>query len=95
MALEQVRGHAFLTQEPPDLGASGVGVAPAVERVIRRCLEKSPEERFQSARDLDPATAGARPKIELGRSSRDSHRKAAALAPARSPATAPVVRSCS
>src|SRR5512142_1157085 len=46
------RGHAILTQEPPDLAASGIAVAPAVERVVRRCLEKVPDERFQSARDL-------------------------------------------
>jgi len=44
------RGHAVLTKEPPELSASGV--PPAVERVVRRCLEKLPDERFQSARDL-------------------------------------------
>src|SRR5262249_58806022 len=27
-------------------------VAPGLERVVRHCLEKNPEERFQSARDL-------------------------------------------
>ena len=26
--------------------------APALERIVRHCLEKNPEERFQSARDL-------------------------------------------
>ena len=27
-------------------------VSPALERIVRRCLEKNPEQRFQSARDL-------------------------------------------
>jgi eukaryotic-like serine/threonine-protein kinase len=44
------RGHAILTREPPPLDARSV--PPAVERVVRRCLEKRLEERFQSARDL-------------------------------------------
>jgi eukaryotic-like serine/threonine-protein kinase len=46
------RGHAILTQDPPELSAAGASVSPAVERIIRRCLEKTPAERFQSARDL-------------------------------------------
>ena len=46
------RGHAILTKDPPELSSSGVAVPPAVERLIRRCLETAPEERFQSARDL-------------------------------------------
>ena len=31
---------------------SGPAVSPALDRIVRRCLEKSPEQRFQSARDL-------------------------------------------
>jgi serine/threonine protein kinase len=42
---------AILTEEPPDVSPSGA-VPPALARVIRRCLEKDPEERFQSARDV-------------------------------------------
>ena len=34
---------------------------PALERIVRRCLEKNPEERFQSARDLAFALRRARP----------------------------------
>jgi Tol biopolymer transport system component len=45
--------HAILTADPPDASATGGGsVAPAVERTVRRCLEKQPSQRFQSARDL-------------------------------------------
>lgn len=43
---------AILKAEPPPLDRSDVPVPPSVERVVRRCLEKQPSERFQSARDL-------------------------------------------
>jgi TolB-like protein/cytochrome c-type biogenesis protein CcmH/NrfG len=43
---------AILHDEAPELSASGVGVPPTIGHVIRRCLEKVPDERFQSARDL-------------------------------------------
>ena len=43
---------AILREDPPAiLPASGV-LPPSVERVIRRCLEKEPSERFQTARDV-------------------------------------------
>ena len=41
--------NAILKQEPPDLDAA---LPPVLDRMIRRCLEKNPEERFQSALDL-------------------------------------------
>jgi eukaryotic-like serine/threonine-protein kinase len=41
--------NAILKQEPPELEGA---VPPSLDRVIRRCLEKKPEERFQSASDL-------------------------------------------
>ena len=44
--------HAILKDEPPDLAESGIEVTPGIEAVIRRCLEKKPEDRFQSAQDL-------------------------------------------
>ncbi len=43
---------AILKEDPPELTGMQRHVPPALERVVRRCLEKSPEERFQSARDL-------------------------------------------
>src|SRR3954454_4537204 len=43
---------AILKEEPPDLVETNRNVSPALERVVRHCLEKNPAERFQSARDL-------------------------------------------
>src|SRR5262249_54722973 len=43
---------AILKEEPPSLSAARPEVSPAHERIVRRCLEKKPEQRFQSARDL-------------------------------------------
>jgi eukaryotic-like serine/threonine-protein kinase len=43
---------AVLKDDPPDLSQSGRLISPALERIVQRCLEKSPEQRFQSARDL-------------------------------------------
>ena len=43
---------AILTKEPPDLSATNQDVHPGLERIVRHCLEKNPEERFESARDL-------------------------------------------
>ena len=40
---------AILKDDPPDLSP---GVTPALERVVRRCLEKRREDRFHSAHDL-------------------------------------------
>jgi serine/threonine protein kinase len=43
---------AILNEEPPDISQSMPGTPPGLLRVIRRCLEKDPERRFQSASDL-------------------------------------------
>jgi hypothetical protein len=46
------RAYAILNHDPATLLDGRCNVSPGVERVVRRCLEKDPEERFQSARDL-------------------------------------------
>jgi len=43
---------AILKEDPPELSLSGKPISPAMERIVRRCLEKKPLQRFQSARDL-------------------------------------------
>jgi Tol biopolymer transport system component len=44
--------NAILKEDPPDPTGTGRPMPPVLERVVRHCLEKRPEERFQSARDL-------------------------------------------
>src|ERR1700677_4390968 len=43
---------AILKEDPPELSATGKQISPAMDRMVRRCLEKKPLQRFQSARDL-------------------------------------------
>jgi serine/threonine protein kinase len=43
---------AILKEEPPELAETNRAVPPALERIVRHCLEKNPVERFQSARDV-------------------------------------------
>lgn len=43
---------AILNEEPEAISQLAPSVPPGLERVVRRCLEKAPEQRFQSASDL-------------------------------------------
>jgi serine/threonine protein kinase len=43
---------AIATKDPPALAALAAATPPALVRIVKRCLEKRPEDRFQSARDL-------------------------------------------
>ncbi|MCA1610126.1 MAG: protein kinase [Acidobacteria bacterium] len=43
---------AILRDEPPGLSDSGSGIPPALDNLVRHCLEKSREDRFQSAKDI-------------------------------------------
>ena len=43
---------AILKEEPPQLSSTGATLPSDLERTIHRCLEKSPDARFQSASDL-------------------------------------------
>jgi Tol biopolymer transport system component len=43
---------AILLQDSPDLDVARLSISPAIERIVRRCLDKNPELRFQSANDL-------------------------------------------
>ena len=43
---------SILHSEPPELVETNRSVPPALERIVRHCLEKNPEERFHSAHDV-------------------------------------------
>ncbi|MBZ5629851.1 MAG: protein kinase [Acidobacteriia bacterium] len=44
--------NAILKEDPPELETEKLKVSPGLERLVRRCLEKEPARRFQSARDV-------------------------------------------
>ena len=68
---------AILREDPPELSELTQPVSPGLERIVRRCLEKAPEQRFQSAKDLAFALEA------LGGTSQTTARQAA-LGPSRS-----------
>ncbi len=43
---------AILKEEPPELSESGRNISPALDHVVKHCLEKDPDDRFQSAHDI-------------------------------------------
>jgi eukaryotic-like serine/threonine-protein kinase len=43
---------AILKEDPPEFPPEARSGSPVLERIVRRCLEKNPHERFQSARDV-------------------------------------------
>jgi eukaryotic-like serine/threonine-protein kinase len=76
---------AILKEDPPDLSVTNQSVPPALERIVRHCLEKSPEQRFHSAHDLGfdleavSSASGAAPSGARGAGSRRRPLRAAAL----------------
>ena len=57
---------AIVRDDPPPLSGLGRRVPPVVEGVVRRSLEKRPEERFQSAHDLALALESLAQASSLG-----------------------------
>ena len=43
---------AILKEEPPELAETALNVPPAMERIVRHCLEKNPAQRFHSISDV-------------------------------------------
>jgi len=74
---------AILNEEPPSMLQLAPDTPLALEKIIRRCLEKSAEQRFQSASDLGfalealadstPSSAIAAHDVEKGRARRFSY----------------------
>ena len=43
---------AILKDDVPEISSTGRQIPPPVDRIVRRCLEKNPDERLQAARDV-------------------------------------------
>ncbi|HKI85237.1 MAG TPA: serine/threonine-protein kinase, partial [Thermoanaerobaculia bacterium] len=77
---------AIARDDPPEMSASGRPIPAPLEHVVRRCLEKSPDDRFQSARDLvfalEEASHASDPSMTLApsRPGRANRRRVALLA---------------
>jgi serine/threonine protein kinase len=52
---------AILHQDPPALAGTERQVPPGLGQIVRRCLEKRPQERFSTAHDLAFALEAAAP----------------------------------
>ena len=50
--------NAIISEDPPDIPPGPGDSPPALERIVRHCLEKPPDLRFQSARDVAFALEG-------------------------------------
>ena len=55
---------AVLNDDPPELPAAERRIAPALTRIVDRCLKKNPAGRFQSASDLAFALEGISPQSD-------------------------------
>ena len=66
--------NAILKDEPEELPETDMKISPALERIVRRCLEKRPERRFQSASDLgfaiETLSMPSGPRVETAASPR-------------------------
>jgi serine/threonine protein kinase len=59
---------SVLKDDPPELSSLRQGIPAGFEQIVRHCLEKDPEQRFQSTRDLAfslDAGAGLRAEVSL------------------------------
>ncbi|MFZ3215532.1 MAG: protein kinase [Candidatus Acidiferrales bacterium] len=43
---------AILNHEPPEISATNREISPVLDRVVHHCMEKDPQQRFQSAGDI-------------------------------------------
>ena len=76
---------AILNEDPPDVSESGKQVPAGLSRLLRRCLEKNPEERLQAARDLAFDLRSILSDSELDKTASAARDFVPAAAPARAP----------
>lgn len=47
--------HAITTAEPRPPSVAKAHLPPAIDAILKKCLEKNPEDRYQTARELAAA----------------------------------------
>ncbi len=72
---------AILNEDPPDVSESGKQIPAGLSRLLRRCLEKNPEERLQAARDLAFDLRSILSDSEIDKTSSNSRELVPAKAP--------------
>jgi serine/threonine-protein kinase len=78
---------AILKEAPEAISETGAGVSPMLDSLVRRCLEKNPDERFQSALDLGfalqsiSATGAGSDAVARTRASEDAEQQSIAVLP--------------
>jgi eukaryotic-like serine/threonine-protein kinase len=73
---------AIVSSQPPPMSSVAPMTPPALDHVVRKCLEKDPDERWQSAHDVASelrwiSEAGSQAGVAIGASRRRDTRKAA------------------
>jgi eukaryotic-like serine/threonine-protein kinase len=73
---------AIVSSQPPPISTLAPMTPPALEHVVRKCLEKDPDERWQSAHDVASelrwiSEAGSQAGVAIGASRRRDRRKVA------------------
>ncbi len=79
---------AILREDPPDLSVTNQNIPPGLERIVRHCVEKNPEQRFHSAHDVAFAlealsgipTSGVQPAMAVSQADKKRRLLPAALA---------------
>src|SRR5271163_2816017 len=77
---------AILNEDPPGISQIAPTTPPGLQRIVHRCLEKNPEQRFQSASDLAFALealseSGISSGVATGEGDRRGPRRALAWSP--------------
>jgi serine/threonine protein kinase/Tfp pilus assembly protein PilF len=76
-------GHAILREQPRSLSSLRTDLPPDLDRIVSRCLEKNPRERFQTALDVSNELRGLRKELRRGgsgQSTRPASDKVASIA---------------
>ncbi len=64
---------AVLKEDPPELTQSGRNISPALDHIVRHCLEKDRENRFQTAKDVAFALSEASAPTTFGAATSGSY----------------------